>query len=125
MIAYKVTDFAGRSFQKARVNFDLDYDYILSYEIGKITKAPEGSLGIFLFSNVTDAKNIYAWCRARLFRVKTIGARIKRVKMAVYTEYKDFYTNRHDKLLSNPIWKETILYPAVEVLEELSIKLEE
>lgn len=127
MIAFKVVDKNKKSYIKAlKLKGEQDKKYILEYKVGKITTAPKDSLGISLFNNLATArqyKHIYCQENARIFIVKTIGKRIRRKFMANSCYYAKFYKYKLWKKRKNVaiIWDNTILYPAIEVLEEIEI----
>lgn len=131
MLAFKVTDDEGKSVTRPFNSEGIcEKQYILNYKVGEITTAEKNSLGIFLFSNfnAAEAYLVYTYNAERIFKVKTIGKKIKRKYMSAKLSYNDFYTYQHWRKRKNKfnflveVWDNVLLYPAVKVLEEINYK---
>jgi len=137
MEAYKIV-------QKSQDKENIEYfsylvsspKYRLSYNIGKITTAKKGTLGIFCFKTLEDAKK-YVEPVTRLtattkledtsftiLRVKSFKKGIKPRKIAFFPEQRFdlFYKYMHARnrfFCSLSVPEGTVCYPAVEVIEEI------
>lgn len=136
MICYKVVNNISNG-KRISINCNISNyycyeDYCLTYEKGKIVKAPEGTMGIFLFKKKDDAQlfisnlSIKSEDHISIIKVKNIGRLVERT-LAVHPSNQSYFTKylklirshrlRYDNSYTWFVPKGTYTCKAVKVLE--------
>lgn len=107
--------------------YDIPKVLCLTYESGRVTRAMHGTMGVFIFSSLEDARRAARKLTiAKIFKCRPIGT-VKKINMALdwhtipYLESKTLYfdAKKYKRNYRKLEWESCYVVPAIEILEEV------
>lgn len=107
--------------------YDMPKVLRLTYESGRVTRAMHGTMGVFIFNCLEDARRAARkLTTAKIFKCRPIGT-VKKINMALnwhtipYLESKTLYfdAKKYKQNYRKLEWESCYVVPAIEILEEV------